>query len=95
MGIYLLGLAVAPIVAHPRWTIRQPADVVCMVSAALIAVAFLRFNGWFAWSDYRQLTLASFGGFSVCAVVVWGAFLIAGRAIHRGATEVPILETRQ
>jgi len=61
VGIYLLGLTVAPIIAHPQWFAREPSDLVWLVSADLAALTLLRCNGWFRWVDYRLLSLASFG----------------------------------
>jgi hypothetical protein len=60
-GLHVLGFAVAPIIAHPSWFAREPTDLVWLLSAMLVALAIVRFNRWFAWADYRQLSLASFG----------------------------------
>jgi hypothetical protein len=75
VGIYLLGLTVAPIIAHPHWFAREPSDLVWLVSSDLVALVLLRCNGWFRWADYRLLYLASFGliaagiGFAVQALI--------------------------
>jgi hypothetical protein len=37
VGIYLLGLTVAPIIAHPHWFAREPSDLVWLVSSDLVA----------------------------------------------------------
>jgi hypothetical protein len=42
VGIYLFGLTVAPIIAHPQWFAREPSDLVWLVSSDLVALAPLR-----------------------------------------------------
>src|SRR5579864_2974227 len=60
-GTAVLALVVVPIVAHPVWFAREPVDLIWVVSANLAAVALVHLNKWFAWSDLRILSLASFG----------------------------------
>jgi hypothetical protein len=59
--VWLFALVVAPIVAHPRWFVDEPSDLVFALSSWVIALGFVRLNQWFAWADYRLLSLASFG----------------------------------
>jgi hypothetical protein len=73
-GVGLCALLVAPIIAHPRWFAQEPTDIVWWSLATLTAVGIVRFNKWFAWSDYRQISLAFFGilagiGFGIQALI--------------------------
>jgi hypothetical protein len=60
-AVWLFALVVAPIVAHPRWFVNEPSDLVFVLSSWVVALGLVRLNQCFAWADYRLLSLASFG----------------------------------
>jgi hypothetical protein len=83
----VVALVVAPIITHPAWFARKPVDLVWFFFASLAALAILHLNNWFALSDLKMLSLASFGviaagiGFAVQSlingplVLWWGSHL--------------------
>lgn len=84
MGV-ILGLLVAPIIAHPSYFADDSTPLVWVLLASVASLCIIRLNGSFAWSDYRFMELASFGlaaagiGFLLQAIVnrplvaLWGA----------------------
>jgi hypothetical protein len=81
-------LGIAPIVAHPRWSATQPTDLGWWAIAILTALVF----GAHAMMDFLAGAGGTFGmsicelenASSACAVVIWVAFMLAGRVIGRG-----------
>lgn len=59
--VSLLILVAAPVIAHPLWFACEPTDMVWWFLAILTAAGLVRLNTCFAWRDYREISLASFG----------------------------------
>jgi len=60
-ALMLLGFFAAPILAHPSTFARKPTTPLLWLVAWLLTLLIVRLNGCFAWSDYRDLPLASYG----------------------------------
>lgn len=60
-AILLVVFVVAPIIAHPLWFSHNLTDIVWWGLAVMTAIGMIRLNKLFAWSNYRDISLASFG----------------------------------
>jgi len=63
----LLACLTAPIIAHPSYFARNPLPIFWFLSVNLAAIGMIRLNRCFVWSDYRLITLASYGAVAVSA----------------------------
>jgi len=60
-AIILLGSFALPIAAHPLVFARNPITPLLWLLAWMVTLLIVRLNGCFAWSDYREMSLASYG----------------------------------